>query len=92
LNSLRLVQSLVPVLDLRLHGVLSTAEGPSIVTSMSYIPGRHPRPSEVANYLHETGWHEYCDGSQTLDYINAGLRQIIRDGHANNWFFRKNNG
>jgi hypothetical protein len=92
LNSLRLVQTLVSVLDLRLHGVLPTAEGPSIVTSMSYIPGRHPRPSEVANYLHETGWHEYHDGSQTLDYINSDLRQIIRDGHANNWVRRKDSG
>ena len=92
LNSLRLVQSLVPVLDIRLHGVLPTMHGPSIVTSMGYIPGNHPKPSEVAKYLHETGWQELSDGSQTLDYINTDLHQIIRDGHSNNWIRRRGSG
>jgi hypothetical protein len=59
---------------------------------MSYMPGRHPRPSEVAKYLHENGWQEYQDGSQTLDYINTDLQQIIRDGHANNWICRPDSG
>jgi len=59
---------------------------------MSYIPGRHPRASEVAKFLHETGWSEYHDGSQTLDYINTDLKQIIRDGHANNWIRQPDTG
>jgi len=87
-----MVQSLVPVLDIRLHGVLPAAHGPSIVTSMNYIPGSHPEPSEVSKYLHETGWREYSDGSQTLDYINTNLQQIIRDGHASNWIRRPGSG
>lgn len=80
------------MLDIRLHGALSTAKGPMIVTSMNYIPGNHPRPAEVANYLHTHGWEDYQDGSQTLDYINTGIQQIIRDGHANNWIRSNHSG
>lgn len=89
LNSLRLVQSLVPALDIRIHGIISSERGPSFVTSMRYIPGRHPRPMEIGAYLAKMGWVEYHDGSQTLDFVNDTLGQIIRDGHANNWVCEK---
>lgn len=92
LNSLCLVQSLVAALDIRIHGVINSVRSPSIVTSMQYIPGRHPRPAEIAAYLREMGWREYHDGSQTLDFINEDLKQIIRDGHANNWVCQKGSG
>ena len=92
LNSLCLVQSLVAALDIRMHGVMQMPNGPSIVTSMQYIPGRHPRPTEIASYLKKMGWVEFHDGSQTLDFINEELHQIIRDGHANNWVCQKESG
>ena len=92
LNSLCLVQSLVAALDIRMHGVIDTPNGPSIVTSMQYIPGRHPRPAEIAAYLRKLGWIEFRDGSPTLDFKNEELHQIIRDGHANNWVCQKGSG
>lgn len=92
LNSLRWVQSLVPNLDIRIHGIIRTERGPSVITSMRYITGRHPRPAEIAAYLSRMGWSEYHDGSQTLDFVNETLGQIIRDGHANNWVCEKESG
>ena len=92
LNSLCLVQSLVTALDIRMHGVMHTPNGPSIVTSMHYVPGRHPRPAEIAAYLRRSGWTEFHDGSPTLDFINEELHQVIRDGHANNWVRQKGSG
>jgi len=92
LDSLCMVQRLVMALDIRMHGVMNTPNGPSIITSMHYIPGRHPRPAEIAAYLRKLGWREYYDGSPTLDFINEELRQVIRDGHANNWVCQKGSG
>jgi hypothetical protein len=92
LNSLRLVQTLVESLDIRIHGIFCPEQSPSIVTSMRFIPGRHPRPTEIAAYLATMGWSEYHDGSQTLDFVNEALGQIIRDGHANNWVCEKGSG
>lgn len=92
LNSLRLVNSLVPALDIRMHGVMDTGYGPSIVTSMHYILGQHPRQAEVAAYLGKRGWSQFQDGSPTLDFISEDLQHIIRDGHANNWVRQKGSG
>lgn len=88
LNSLRCLYNLVPCLDIRLHGsFVTTTNYPSIVTSMAYIRGRHPRPAEIAAYLRNEGWEDYCDKSQTFDFIHRERRQIIRDAHPNNWVY-----
>jgi hypothetical protein len=61
LNSWRLFQRFVPALDIRVHGVLvqptsgSEKPRPSIVTSMQYIEGGHPRASQIGKYMESRG-------------------------------------
>jgi hypothetical protein len=89
LNSLRLVNRLVPALDIRVHGIRVAADGkPSIVTSMQYVKGRHPHPKQIENYLFDLGWKRFNDASQTLDFQHTKLRQIIRDAHPRNWVYQ----
>ncbi len=72
-----------------MHGLLKAEGGkPSIVTSMRYIEGRHPIPSQIGKYMKGLGWEEFNDGSQTLDYRHAELRQVIRDAHPHNWVYQ----
>jgi hypothetical protein len=90
LNSWRLFQQFVPALEIRIHGVLvQPIPGknplPSIVTSMQYIEGGHPRPQQIDRYMKLRGWREHCDQSQTQDYIHRPSREIIRDAHPGNW-------
>jgi hypothetical protein len=90
LNSWRLFQQFVSALKIRIHGVLvqpvSAKETlPSIVSSMQYIEGGHPRPRQIATYMKSRGWDEHTDESQTQDYIQVQSRQIIRDAHPGNW-------
>lgn len=84
LNSLRLLQSFAPSLCIRIHGAMLTDAKPTIVTSMQYIPGRHPHPRQVENYLFDLGWERFQDESQTLDFQHEGLRQVMRDAHPLN--------
>jgi hypothetical protein len=88
LNSLRLLQGFAPGLDIRMHGIIVTEAKPTIVTSMQYIPGRHPHPRQVENYLFGLGWERFDDESETLDFRQPALRQIIRDAHPLNWVYR----
>lgn len=90
LNSWRLFQRFVPALAVRVHGVLAQPRPhqtplPSIVTSMQYIEGGHPKAAQIGKYMRSRGWAEHTDRSETQDYINAELRQIIRDAHPGNW-------
>ena len=90
LNSWRLFQRFVPALAIRAHGILvqprpSQTPLPSIVTSMQYIEGGHPKPAQIGKYMRSRGWAEHTDRSETQDYIHPELRQIIRDAHPGNW-------
>lgn len=90
LNSWRLFQQFVPALEISIHGILvQPIRGknplPSIVTSMQYIEGGHPRPRQIDRYMKLRGWTEHRDQSQTQDYIHRASRQIIRDAHPGNW-------
>lgn len=95
LNSWRLFQQFVPALDIRVHGVLvqptaGQAKGlPSIVTSMQYIEGGHPRAAQIGKYMESRGWREHADESETQDYVHQESRQIIRDAHPGNWIKQK---
>lgn len=89
LNSLRLLNRFVPALDVRLHGIRVAADGePSLVTSMQYIKGRHPHPTQIEKYLFGLRWERFDDGSETLDFRHVRLRQIIRDAHPRNWVYQ----
>ena len=85
------VPRFLPALEIRVHGVLVqpvAGKGtplPSIVTSMQYIEGGHPKPQQIAAYMKSRGWSEYTDQSETQDYIQRQSRQIIRDAHPGNW-------
>ena len=91
LNSWRLFQRFLPALEIRVHGILvqpvagKNTPLPSIVTSMHYIEGGHPRPRQIAEYMKSRGWSEHTDQSETQDYIQKQSRQIIRDAHPGNW-------
>ena len=85
LNSLNLLDRFAPSLDIRIHGVLAVKNKPSIISSMQYIPGRHPHPRQVEEYLFGLGWVRFEDSSETLDFQHKALRQIIRDAHPLNW-------
>ena len=91
LNSWRLFQQFVPALDIRVHGILvqpvpGRAEPlPSIVTSMQYIEGAHPRAAQIGKYMEARGWLEHADESETQNYVHQESRQIIRDAHPGNW-------
>jgi len=91
LNSWRLFQRFLPALEIRIHGILVQPVAgrntplPSIVTSMQYIEGGHPRPRQIAEYMKSRGWSEHTDQSETQDYIQKQSRQIIRDAHPGNW-------
>jgi hypothetical protein len=95
LNSWRLFQQFVPALDIRVHGILvQPVRGrseplPSIVTSMQYIEGGHPRATQIGKYMEARGWAEHTDESETQDYIHQESRQIIRDAHPGNWIKQK---
>jgi hypothetical protein len=95
LNSWRLFQEFVPALNIRVHGILVQPVGsqkkplPSIVTSMQYIEGGHPRAMQIRNYMEQRGWTEHTDESQTQDYVHKASRQIIRDAHPGNWIKRR---
>jgi len=95
LNSWRLFQRFVPALDIRIHGVLvqptsgSENPRPSIVTSMQYIEGGHPKASQIGNYMESRGWLEHSDESETQDYVHKESRQIIRHAHPGNWIKQK---
>lgn len=95
LNSWRLFQRFVPALDIRVHGILvqpTSDQGdlrPSIVTSMQYIEGGHPRAAQIGKYMASRGWLEHTDGSETQDYVHKDSRQIIRDAHPGNWIKQK---
>lgn len=88
LNSLRLLQTFAPSLRIHIHGAMLTDAKPTIMTSMQYIPGRHPHPKQVENYLFDLGWERFHDESQTLDFEHKSLRQIIRDAHPLNWVYQ----
>jgi hypothetical protein len=91
LNSWRLFQQFVPALNIRVHGVLvqPTADPqkplPSLVTSMQYIEGGHPRAQQIRKYMETRGWVEFTDQSETQDYLHEVSRQVIRDAHPGNW-------
>jgi hypothetical protein len=91
LNPWRLFQRFVPALDIRVHGILvqpTTGRGnprPSIVTSMQYIEGGHPRAAQIGKCMASRGWLEHSDESETQDYVHKESRQIIRDAHPGNW-------
>ena len=95
LNSWRLFQRFVPALDIRVHGVLvqpiygRANPLPSIVTSMQYIEGGHPRAAQIGKYMESRGWLEHTDESETQDYVHQESRQIIRDAHPGNWIKQK---
>jgi hypothetical protein len=91
LNSWLLFQQLVPALNIRVHGILvqptlgQKKPLPSVVTSMQYIEGGHPRAQQIRKYMETRGWVEFTDQSETQDYLHQGSRQIIRDAHPGNW-------
>jgi hypothetical protein len=95
LNSWRLFQQFVPALDIRVHGILvqpissQVNPRPSIVTSMQYIEGGHPRAAQIGKYMKSRGWLEHTDESETQDYVHRQSRQIIRDAHPGNWIKQK---
>ncbi len=89
LNSLRLLNRFVPALDIRIHGIRVAADGkPSLVISMQYIKGRHPKTKQVENYLFDLGWVRFRGRSETLDFEHKKSRQIIRDAHPRNWVYQ----
>ena len=89
LNSLRLLNRFVSALDIRIHGIRVAADGkPSLVTSMQYIKGHHPKTKQVENYLFDLGWVRFRDRSETLDFEHKKSRQIIRDAHSRNWVYQ----
>jgi hypothetical protein len=89
LNSLCLLNRFVPALDICVHGIRVAADGkPSLVTSMQYIKGRHPKTKQIENYLFDLGWVRFRDKSETLDFEHKKLRQVIRDAHPRNWVYQ----
>lgn len=85
----------MPALDIRVHGILvqpvpgRSEPLPSIVTSMQYIEGGHPRAAQIGKYMEVRGWAEHTDESETQDYVHHESRQIIRDAHPGNWIKQK---
>jgi DNA ligase (NAD+) len=66
--------------DIRFHGVLETANGPSLVTSQPFVDGTQPTPSEVADWFMRNGYHP--TGHNRWKHAANGTE--IADAHSGN--------
>ena len=66
--------------DIRFHGVLKTASGPSLVTSQPYIAGTVPTPEEVATWFEANGYHSTGHNR----WKNPATGTEIADAHIGN--------
>jgi NAD-dependent DNA ligase len=66
--------------DIRLHGILRTAKGPSLVTSQPFIDGTEPNSAEVASWFKSNGYHS--TGHNRWKNDGAGIE--IADAHIGN--------
>ncbi|MFZ9941907.1 MAG: NAD-dependent DNA ligase LigA, partial [Luteolibacter sp.] len=61
--------------DIAFHGILETADGPSIVTSQPFVDGTSPTAKEVASWFEDAGyqsagyhrWHNPDTGTEIAD-------------------------
>ncbi len=66
--------------DIRLHGVLETASGPSLVTSQPFIPGTAPTLEEIQSWFESNGYRSTGHNR----WIHAETGTEIADAHAGN--------
>ncbi|KAB2638881.1 MAG: NAD-dependent DNA ligase LigA [Verrucomicrobia bacterium] len=66
--------------DVRFHGVLETATGPSLVTSQPYIAGTQPTAAEVASWFESNGYHSTGHNR----WKNPATGTEIADAHIGN--------
>ena len=66
--------------DIRFHGVLETAKGPSLVTSQPFVEGSMPTPAEVTSWFTANGYQP-CGFNR---WLNPGSHIEIADAHNGN--------
>ena len=66
--------------DIRFHGILRTARGPSLVTSQPFIDGTEPNSAEVASWFKSNGYHS--TGHNRWKNDESGVE--IADAHIGN--------
>ena len=66
--------------DIRFHGVLETATGPSLVSSQPYIAGTVPTAAEVATWFESNGYHSTGHNR----WKNAATGTEVADAHIGN--------
>ena len=66
--------------DIIFHGILETAEGPSMVTSQPFVDGTSPTAKEVASWFEAAGY----ESSGYHRWSNAETKTEIADAHVGN--------
>ena len=66
--------------DIRFHGVLETAKGPSLVTSQPFVEGTMPTLDEIASWF-QTNGYQPCGYNR---WLNPESRTEIADAHSGN--------
>ena len=66
--------------DIQFHGILRTANGPSLVTSQPFIVGTEPNSAEVASWFQSNGYHSI--GHNRWKNDNTAIE--IADAHIGN--------
>ena len=66
--------------DIRLHGIMETSQGPSIVTSQPFVTGTEPTPDEVVAWFESNGFKS--TGHNRWKHPQTGTE--IADAHIGN--------
>jgi DNA ligase (NAD+) len=66
--------------DIVFHGILETADGPSLVTSQPFVDGTTPTSKEVASWFEAAGY----ESSGYHRWLNAETKTEIADAHVGN--------
>jgi DNA ligase (NAD+) len=66
--------------DIVFHGILETADGPSMVTSQPFVDGTTPTSKEVASWFEAAGY----ESSGYHRWLNAETKTEIADAHVGN--------
>ena len=66
--------------DIVFHGILETADGPSMVTSQPFVDGTTPTSKEVALWFEAAGY----ESSGYHRWLNAETKTEIADAHVGN--------
>lgn len=85
LERLHALTSYAESLAILVEGIAVQSGIPSIVTSMAYVHGHHPKPGDLAAKLKREGWILIPDDTGLLVYRNPESGVVIRDAHPGNF-------